>query len=75
VKARTLRSARDPDELGRAEGDILGLANRLLPGPGGVGTTNTKGADSTSAMSPSLLTHLSDRAALANNELQVGNPA
>ena len=52
--------------------DVLGLANRLLPGPGGVGTTNTKGADSTSAISPSLLTRLSDRAALANNEVRVG---
>jgi NAD(P)-dependent dehydrogenase (short-subunit alcohol dehydrogenase family) len=54
--------------------DILGLANRLLPGPGGVGTTNTRGADSTSALSPSLLTRLSDRAALANNEVPVANP-
>jgi hypothetical protein len=54
--------------------DILGLADRLLPGPGGVGTTNTRGADSTSALSPSLLTRLSDRAALANNEVQVANP-
>jgi hypothetical protein len=54
--------------------DILGLADRLLPGPGGVGTTNTRGADSTSASSPSLLTRLSDRAALANNEVQAANP-
>jgi hypothetical protein len=54
--------------------DILGLADRLLPGPGGVGTTNTRGADSTSALLPSLLTRLSDRAALANNEVQVANP-
>jgi NAD(P)-dependent dehydrogenase (short-subunit alcohol dehydrogenase family) len=54
--------------------DILALANRLLPGPGGIGTTNARGADSTSVIAPSLSTGLSDRAALGNNEVQVANP-
>jgi short-subunit dehydrogenase len=51
--------------------DILGLVNELLPGPGGIGSQSVKGKDSTSALSPSWLTRLSDRAALRNNELAV----
>ena len=49
--------------------DLLALVNCLLPGPGGVGTQKIKGKDSRSALSPSLLTLLSDRAAFRNNEM------
>ena len=47
---------------------MLGLANRLLPAPGGVGTQNVKGRQSASSWSPSWLTTLSEEAALRNNE-------
>lgn len=49
--------------------DILGMVNRLLPGPGGVGSRNVKGRDSTSRFSPSWATTLSDEAAVRNNEI------
>jgi len=49
---------------------MLGLANQLLPAPGGVGTQNVKGRQSSSAWSPSWLTALSEKAALRNNEVQ-----
>jgi hypothetical protein len=49
--------------------DLLGLTNYLLPSPGGIGTERAKGKDSQSAISPSWLTALSDRAALRNNEM------
>ena len=49
---------------------MLGLANQLLPAPGGVGAQNMKGRDSTSAWSPSWLTTLTEEAALRNNEVQ-----
>jgi NAD(P)-dependent dehydrogenase (short-subunit alcohol dehydrogenase family) len=52
-----------------ATADILALANRLLPGPGGIGRRRAKGRESESALAPSLLTTLSDRAALRNNEV------
>lgn len=52
-----------------ATADILALANRLLPGPGGIGRRRAKGKESESALAPSLLTALSDRAALRNNEV------
>ena len=51
---------------------LLGLVNRLLPGPGGIGTRGARGADSESAISPSVLTALGDRAAARNNELGPG---
>jgi NAD(P)-dependent dehydrogenase (short-subunit alcohol dehydrogenase family) len=54
-----------------ATADILALANRLLPGPGGIGRKRAKGKDSESAASPSLLTVLSDWAAQRNNEVSV----
>lgn len=44
------------------------LAN-VLPGPGGIGTMQAKGLQSTSAYAPSWLTRLSDRASARNNEL------
>lgn len=47
---------------------MLGLANQLLPAPGGVGTQNVKGRQSASSWSPSWLTTLSEEAALRNNE-------
>src|SRR5262249_45829124 len=40
--------------------DVLGLANRALPGPGGIGQQRAKGKDSTSAASPSALTTLTE---------------
>ncbi|MGB9178097.1 MAG: SDR family oxidoreductase [Pyrinomonadaceae bacterium] len=48
--------------------DILGLVNRLLPAPGGIGKRRAKGKDSSSQISPSWLTALNERAAQANNE-------
>ncbi len=48
--------------------DLLGLVNWLLPGPGGIGAARAKGKDSGSALSPSPLTVLSDRASVRNNE-------
>ncbi len=49
--------------------DLLALANRFLPAPGGVGTRKVKGKDSESALSPSWITGLNERAAVANNEV------
>jgi short-subunit dehydrogenase len=49
--------------------DIMSLAERLLPGPGGIGTEMRRGAESESGWSPSVLTILGDRAAARNNEL------
>ena len=54
--------------------DLLDLVNRLLPGPGGIGTARAKGSHSTSALAPSWLTVLSNWAAQRNNEL-AGEPA
>jgi NAD(P)-dependent dehydrogenase (short-subunit alcohol dehydrogenase family) len=49
--------------------DLLSLANTLvLPGPGGIGTAQRPGKDSSSQLSPSWLTTLSDKAAQRNNE-------
>ena len=48
--------------------DLLGLVNRLLPEPGGIGTQRAKGEDSGSKLSPSFLTTLSERAAVRNNQ-------
>ncbi|HEV3469498.1 MAG TPA: SDR family NAD(P)-dependent oxidoreductase [Pyrinomonadaceae bacterium] len=52
-----------------ATADMLALANRLLPGPGGIGRRRAKGKESESPLAPSLLTTLSDRAAVRNNEM------
>jgi NAD(P)-dependent dehydrogenase (short-subunit alcohol dehydrogenase family) len=52
--------------------DILGLVNRFLPGPGGIGTARALGKDSQSPLSPSPLTVLNERAAAQNNELEAG---
>jgi NAD(P)-dependent dehydrogenase (short-subunit alcohol dehydrogenase family) len=48
--------------------DILGLANRLLPGPGGIGEQRAKGKESFSAVSPSWLTALDEKAARQYNQ-------
>ncbi|MEJ7606608.1 MAG: SDR family NAD(P)-dependent oxidoreductase [Bryobacteraceae bacterium] len=50
-------------------GELLGLANRLLPGPGGIGKERRKGHESESSLSPSIATVLTERAAERNNQL------
>jgi hypothetical protein len=47
----------------------LGLANGLLPGPGGIGTGVRTGQQSSSEVSPSWITALNERAAEQNNEV------
>lgn len=49
--------------------DLLGWANRLLPGAGGIGTESAAGRDSESEITRSWLTALTERAARRNNEL------
>jgi short-subunit dehydrogenase len=49
--------------------DLMGLTNRLLPAPGGIGTASAKGRDSESDVTRSGLTALTDAAARRNNEL------
>jgi NAD(P)-dependent dehydrogenase (short-subunit alcohol dehydrogenase family) len=49
--------------------DLLGLVNRLLPAPGGIGRLRAKGKNSQSAISPSWLTALNEAAAERNNEM------
>ncbi len=49
--------------------DALSLADRALPGPGGIGTEARPGSQSESRWSPSLLTRLGDEAAERNNEV------
>jgi hypothetical protein len=53
--------------------DILAVVNRLLPGPGGIGTAAARGRESQSALSPSWLTALGDEAAARNNEIAARN--
>lgn len=49
--------------------DLMGLVNRLLPKPGGIGTRQVKGSESASWWSPSWLTILTERAAARNNQI------
>ena len=49
--------------------DLRALVSQLLPAPGGIGPRRAKGKDSESELAPSLLTTLSDRAAVRNNEM------
>ena len=49
--------------------DLFGLANRLLPAPGGIGQREAKGKESSSVFSPSWLTTLNESAAMRNNEV------
>ena len=48
--------------------DMLGLANRMLPDYGGIGTESRKGSESESAATQSAATQLSRTAAQQNNE-------
>lgn len=48
--------------------DLLSWVNRLLPADGGIGKNTAKGKDSESAVSPSWLTSLTEKAAERNNE-------
>ncbi len=45
------------------------LASRVLPTIGGIGRESARGAESTSNLSPSVMTVLTERAAVVNNEL------
>ena len=49
--------------------ELLSVVNRLLPAVGGIGTHSARGYESTSSLSPSLLTRLGDQAAAQNNEI------
>lgn len=51
-----------------ATADLFGFANRFLPGPGGIGTEQVSGSESQSVLAPSVLTALSDKVVLDNNE-------
>jgi NAD(P)-dependent dehydrogenase (short-subunit alcohol dehydrogenase family) len=50
-------------------GNILTAANHLLPSNGGIGNDSRRGADSHSPLASSVLTSLSERATVRNNEL------
>ena len=51
--------------------DLMGAVNSwLLPGPGGIGTESVTGKDSQSPLAPSVLTVLTERAAVRNNEVK-----
>jgi NAD(P)-dependent dehydrogenase (short-subunit alcohol dehydrogenase family) len=52
--------------------EVMALMDRALPAPGGIGSARAQGAESESAVSPSLLTALGDRAATRNNEMNGG---
>jgi NAD(P)-dependent dehydrogenase (short-subunit alcohol dehydrogenase family) len=54
--------------------DVSGWANRLLPGPGGIGSQTALGRESESALAPSWLTALTERAARDNNEMGFPHP-
>jgi isochorismate hydrolase len=49
--------------------DLMGLANKLLPQAGGIGHHAAQGKNSSSWASPSILTALTDRATIRNNEM------
>jgi short-subunit dehydrogenase len=49
---------------------VMSVAERLLPGPGGIGPWMRRGAESESGWAPSVLTTLGDRAAQRNNEIE-----
>lgn len=48
---------------------ILETVDKFLPAPGGIGKRSAEGKESESALAPSILTTLSDRAARKNNEM------
>jgi hypothetical protein len=49
--------------------DILGVINRFLPAPGGIGTDVRTGKQSQSKASPDWATALNARAAQENNQI------
>ena len=49
--------------------DLLGVINRFLPKPGGIEKQRLTGQESSSTVSPSLLTALNERAARKHNQL------
>jgi short-subunit dehydrogenase len=49
--------------------DLLSVAHRLLPNPGGIGKQKAKGKESGSWAAPSLASTLTERAARRNNEV------
>ena len=51
-----------------ATADLFGFINQFLPRPGGIGTAQVAGRESQSVLAPSLLTALSDKVVLDNNE-------
>jgi short-subunit dehydrogenase len=53
---------------------VFQAVNRFLPGPGGIGSERARGRHSGSAVSPSVLTILNDRAAERNNETGASAP-
>ena len=48
--------------------DMMSIGNEFLPGPGGIGAERVKGKMSETAVTKSVLTSLTDKAALENNE-------
>ena len=50
-------------------GQLLTAANHFLPANGGIGSDTKRGSESHSLLSPSLVTSLSERATVRNNEL------
>lgn len=52
-----------------ATANVLGLVNRVLPSPGGIGTTRARGYQSATPVSESFLTAMNQRAAERNNEV------
>ena len=50
--------------------EVAALVNQTLPSPGGIGKDYATGLESTSAVSPSVLTTLLDKASVENNELK-----
>jgi short-subunit dehydrogenase len=57
------------DLFPEATADLLGLVDRLLPAPGGIGTARAKGSESESWLVPSVITTLTTTAERENNEL------
>lgn len=68
AKVAAVAQALAPELMARA----LDLANRVLPRPGGIGTSRRPGRDSESALSPSILTALNDVAARRLNQVTDG---
>ncbi|MBI3968213.1 MAG: SDR family NAD(P)-dependent oxidoreductase [Chloroflexi bacterium] len=52
--------------------EILGLVNRVLPGPGGIGTARRLGRESETSVTSSFVTALGRQAAYANNQYSNG---